>query len=181
MRRRVSRRAFLGQGSAAAAAGGLLISKTVLLEAQPLPRAVADSYTNTAHPTTNFGTKTLLDVESGCTCVLSSASPPVLRVHAAPSGLASSPMRCSRNRARLAASAARFFSSSKPIGPPSRHPRLRLYTRVSRLQPRNPVWIGCQSVSPKTLAGFPAVPYNGWIVKILRREAPSVLTKLNPG
>src|ERR1035437_4524297 len=42
MKRRVSRRAFL-QGSAAAAAGGLLISKTVLLEAQPLPRAVAPS------------------------------------------------------------------------------------------------------------------------------------------
>src|SRR5437764_1257058 len=42
MRRRVSRRAFL-QGSAAAAAGGLLISKTVQLEAQPLPRPVPPS------------------------------------------------------------------------------------------------------------------------------------------
>src|SRR5271169_3231899 len=42
MKRRVSRRAFL-QGSAAAAAGGLLVSKTVLLEAQPLARAVAPS------------------------------------------------------------------------------------------------------------------------------------------
>src|SRR5271167_2141922 len=42
MKRRVSRRAFL-QGSAAAAAGGLLVSKTVLLEAQPLAQAVAPS------------------------------------------------------------------------------------------------------------------------------------------
>src|SRR5438477_10335178 len=38
----VSRRAFL-QGSAAAAAGGLLVSKTVRLEAQPMARAVAPS------------------------------------------------------------------------------------------------------------------------------------------
>ena len=35
MKRILSRRAFL-QGSAAAAAGGLLVSKTVRLEAQPL-------------------------------------------------------------------------------------------------------------------------------------------------
>jgi predicted dehydrogenase len=42
MKRRFSRRAFL-QGSVSAAAGGLLVSKTVLLEAQPLPRAVAPS------------------------------------------------------------------------------------------------------------------------------------------
>ncbi len=42
MKRIVSRRAFL-QGSAAAAAGGLLLSKTVQLEAQPLARAVAPS------------------------------------------------------------------------------------------------------------------------------------------
>src|SRR5579859_7233252 len=42
MTRILSRRAFL-QGSAAAAAGGLLASKTVRLEAQPLPRAVAPS------------------------------------------------------------------------------------------------------------------------------------------
>ena len=41
MKRRISRRAFL-QGSAAAA-GGLLVSKTVLLEAAPLPRMVAPS------------------------------------------------------------------------------------------------------------------------------------------
>jgi predicted dehydrogenase len=42
MQKNLSRRAFL-RGSAAATAGGLLISKTVLLEAQPLPRAVAPS------------------------------------------------------------------------------------------------------------------------------------------
>jgi predicted dehydrogenase len=43
MKRILSRRAFL-QGSAAAAAGGVLLSKTVLLEAQPmLARAVAPS------------------------------------------------------------------------------------------------------------------------------------------
>ena len=42
MKRILSRRAFL-QGSAAAAAGGLLVSKTVMLEAQPFPRAVAPS------------------------------------------------------------------------------------------------------------------------------------------
>ncbi|HEV2718284.1 MAG TPA: Gfo/Idh/MocA family oxidoreductase, partial [Terriglobales bacterium] len=43
MKRIVSRRAFL-QGSAAAAAGGLLVSKTIRLEAQPLvPRVVAPS------------------------------------------------------------------------------------------------------------------------------------------
>src|SRR5579863_7138304 len=42
MKRILSRRAFL-QGSAAAAAGGLLASKTVLLEAQPLTRFVAPS------------------------------------------------------------------------------------------------------------------------------------------
>ena len=43
MKRILSRRAFL-QGSAAAAAGGLLVSKTVQLEAQPLlRRAVAPS------------------------------------------------------------------------------------------------------------------------------------------
>src|SRR5712691_9614393 len=42
MKRILSRRAFL-QGSAAAAAGGLIVSKTVLLEAQPFPRAVAPS------------------------------------------------------------------------------------------------------------------------------------------
>ena len=41
MRRRLSRRAFL-QGSAAAA-GGVLMSKTVLLEAQPFPAMVAPS------------------------------------------------------------------------------------------------------------------------------------------
>lgn len=42
MRRNLSRRAFL-QGSAAAAAGGLLAAKTVTLEAKPFPRAVAPS------------------------------------------------------------------------------------------------------------------------------------------
>ena len=42
MKRILSRRAFL-QGSAAAAAGGLLVSKTIQLEAQPFPRAVAPS------------------------------------------------------------------------------------------------------------------------------------------
>src|SRR3954468_4506919 len=42
MKRILSRRSFL-QGSAAAAAGGLLISKTVMLEARPLRRAVAPS------------------------------------------------------------------------------------------------------------------------------------------
>jgi predicted dehydrogenase len=42
MKRDLSRRAFL-RGSTAAAAGGLLIPKTVLLEAQPLPRVVAPS------------------------------------------------------------------------------------------------------------------------------------------
>src|SRR5258707_6037812 len=42
MKRILSRRAFL-QGSAAAAAGGLIVSKTVLLEAQPFPRAVGPS------------------------------------------------------------------------------------------------------------------------------------------
>src|ERR1700752_5489322 len=42
MKRILSRRAFL-QRSAAAAAGGLLISKTVQLEAHPLRRAVAPS------------------------------------------------------------------------------------------------------------------------------------------
>ena len=43
MKRKVSRRTFL-QGGAAAAAGGLLVSKTVLLEAQPMmARAVAPS------------------------------------------------------------------------------------------------------------------------------------------
>src|SRR6202790_5827593 len=42
MKRILSRRAFL-QGSAAAAAGGLLVSKTVQLESQPLARAVAPS------------------------------------------------------------------------------------------------------------------------------------------
>src|ERR1700730_5584833 len=42
MKRILSRRAFL-QGSAAAAAGGLLVSKIVRLEAEPLPRAVAPS------------------------------------------------------------------------------------------------------------------------------------------
>ena len=42
MKRILSRRAFL-QGSAAAAAGGLLVSKTIRLEAQPFPRAVAPS------------------------------------------------------------------------------------------------------------------------------------------
>src|ERR1700724_2386537 len=42
MKRILSRRAFL-QGSAAAAAGGLLVSKTVRLEAEPLPPAVAPS------------------------------------------------------------------------------------------------------------------------------------------
>ena len=42
MKRILSRRAFL-QGSAAAAAGGLLVSKTIHLEAQPFPRAVAPS------------------------------------------------------------------------------------------------------------------------------------------
>jgi predicted dehydrogenase len=42
MQKNLSRRAFL-RGSAAATAGGLLISKTVLLEAHPLPRAVAPS------------------------------------------------------------------------------------------------------------------------------------------
>ena len=42
MKRILSRRAFL-QGSAAAAAGGLLVSKTVMLEAHPFPRAVAPS------------------------------------------------------------------------------------------------------------------------------------------
>jgi predicted dehydrogenase len=42
MKRILSRRAFL-QGSAAAAAGGVLMSKTVFLEAQPFPRAVAPS------------------------------------------------------------------------------------------------------------------------------------------
>jgi predicted dehydrogenase len=41
MKRRFSRRAFL-QGSAAAA-GGVLVSKNILLEAQPLPQAVAPS------------------------------------------------------------------------------------------------------------------------------------------
>ena len=42
MKRILSRRAFL-QGSAAAAAGGVLMSKTVMLKAQPLARAVAPS------------------------------------------------------------------------------------------------------------------------------------------
>jgi len=42
MRRNFSRRAFL-QGGAAAAAGGLLVSKTIFLEAQPMPRAVSPS------------------------------------------------------------------------------------------------------------------------------------------
>src|SRR6202521_5139445 len=42
MKRILSRRAFL-QGSAAAAAGGLMVSKTVRLEAEPFPRAVAPS------------------------------------------------------------------------------------------------------------------------------------------
>src|SRR5271167_3911247 len=42
MKRILSRRAFL-QGSAAAAAGGLVMSKTILLEAQPFPLAVAPS------------------------------------------------------------------------------------------------------------------------------------------
>src|ERR1700746_3627580 len=42
MKRILSRRAFL-QGSAAAAAGGLLVSKTVMLDAYPMPRAVAPS------------------------------------------------------------------------------------------------------------------------------------------
>ena len=42
MKRILSRRAFL-QGSAAAAAGGLAVAKTIRLEAQPLPRAVAPS------------------------------------------------------------------------------------------------------------------------------------------
>src|SRR5215467_10640078 len=42
MKRILSRRAFL-QGSAAAAAGGALMSKTVLLRAEPLARAVAPS------------------------------------------------------------------------------------------------------------------------------------------
>src|SRR5499427_1128951 len=42
MKRILSRRAFL-QGGAVAAAGGLLMSKTVFLEAQPFPRAVAPS------------------------------------------------------------------------------------------------------------------------------------------
>ena len=42
MKRVLSRRAFL-QGSAAAAAGGLLVSKTVRLDAEPFPRAVAPS------------------------------------------------------------------------------------------------------------------------------------------
>ncbi len=44
----------------------LLLSLGCLLSgayAQLTPSA--DSYTNTADPTTNFGTKTLLDVESG--------------------------------------------------------------------------------------------------------------------
>src|SRR5260370_42297095 len=41
MKPKVSRRAFLQGG--AAAAGGLLISKTVLLEAEPMPRLVAPS------------------------------------------------------------------------------------------------------------------------------------------
>ena len=36
MKRILSRRAFM-QGSAAAAAGGLLVTKTVRLEAQPFP------------------------------------------------------------------------------------------------------------------------------------------------
>src|ERR1700730_2184945 len=40
MKQVLSRRAFLQRG-AAASAGGLLVSKTILLEAQPLPRAVA--------------------------------------------------------------------------------------------------------------------------------------------
>src|SRR3954469_22764703 len=42
MKRILSRRAFL-QGSAAAAAGGLLIHKTVMLEAKPMPGPVAPS------------------------------------------------------------------------------------------------------------------------------------------
>src|ERR1700681_418387 len=42
MKRIFSRPAFL-QGSAAAAAGGLMVSKTVRLEAEPFPRAVAPS------------------------------------------------------------------------------------------------------------------------------------------
>src|ERR1700721_3627836 len=42
IKRILSRRAFL-QGSAAAAAGGLLVSKTIPLEAKPFPRAVAPS------------------------------------------------------------------------------------------------------------------------------------------
>src|ERR1700683_3768262 len=42
MKRILSRRAFL-QGSAATAAGGLLASKTIRLEAQPFPRAMAPS------------------------------------------------------------------------------------------------------------------------------------------
>ncbi len=42
MKRILSRRAFL-QGSAAAAAGGMLLSKTVMLEAPPMRRAVAPS------------------------------------------------------------------------------------------------------------------------------------------
>src|SRR5208282_5497460 len=77
-----------------------------------------------------------------------------------------------RNRARFAASAARFFSSSSAIAPTSQHPRLRKESRVSLRNPHPRYLLDARMVPQERCQVSPQFPRRGGVSKFFRCEAP---------